>query len=335
MGASYSTFPPSGKTGGKFQNAIIDWLDFTYIPKNLEDDIEIANLRDYLTTIFGCPISLEPRHRQFRRFDRSWTVRAHHSIDQVTDVAIFASGDARVDFRNILSITGHGCSIVKKWEVMYCMLQDKDARITRVDIAIDIMDKSITYEQIVDLYDAGGFNTAGNTPLCYEHKSGKRGDRSSHGRTFEIGKRKNGKMVRCYEKGKQLGLHELMHWIRIELELRAKDRTIPHEVLIHTNQYFAGAHKALAQFVKEASEIIKTHRAKSNSDVKKSIENIKRTYGKHINQLLETHFESVDEFIKSVRVLAVPKKLYSTVVVEAMHGEHDKSPPHSTHPKEI
>lgn len=42
------------------------------------------------------------------------------------------------------------------------------------------------------------------------------------GRTFYVGRRENGKLLRVYEKGKQLGA-ENSPWVRIELELHNKD----------------------------------------------------------------------------------------------------------------
>lgn len=49
-----------------------------------------------------------------------------------------------------------------------------------------------------------------------------------YGRTLEIGRRENGKMLRAYEKGLQLAPGSTAtKWTRFEVELRRKDRDIP------------------------------------------------------------------------------------------------------------
>ena len=53
-------------------------------------------------------------------------------------------------------------------------------------------------------------------------------------------KTENGKLMRIYEKGKQLG-DATSPWVRWELELHNKSRVIPFDVLTAPGQYVAGA----------------------------------------------------------------------------------------------
>ena len=54
-----------------------------------------------------------------------------------------------------------------------------------------------------NFYLTGQFNAGGNKPSCSQQGNWIEADGS--GRTFYVGKRKNGKLLRVYEKGKQLG----------------------------------------------------------------------------------------------------------------------------------
>ena len=74
------------------------------------------------------------------------------------------------------------------------------------------------------------------------------------GRTFEVGKRKNGKMIRIYEKGNQLG-DPNSPWVRWEIELHNKQRELPWDVLINPGPYIAGAYPCTRWVSDEASRI--------------------------------------------------------------------------------
>ena len=67
-----------------------------------------------------------------------------------------------------------------------------------------------------------------------------------------------GRLLRIYEKGKQLG-DPLSPWVRWELELHNKDRTIPLDVLIRPGHYLAGGYPCLS-WICESQDRIKTTR---------------------------------------------------------------------------
>jgi len=76
----------------------------------------------------------------------------------------------------------------------------------------------------VEQYYNNQFNGGGNRPSC-----GQRGNwlfPDGNGRTFYVGKRKNGKLIRIYEKGKQLG-DPNSPWVRWEVEQHNRQREIP------------------------------------------------------------------------------------------------------------
>ncbi len=83
-------------------------------------------------------------------------------------------------------------------------------------------------------------------------ESGTAHARGCGGTTLEIGRRVNGKLVRAYEKGRQLGNVD-SEWVRVEIQFGNKDRVIPHEIVLKTDHYFVGAHKALEPFIDVAA----------------------------------------------------------------------------------
>ena len=69
-----------------------------------------------------------------------------------------------------------------------------------------------------------------------------------------VGSRKNGKIMRCYEKGKQLG-DKKSKWFRSELEIHGKKRVIPFDILTKPTSYFIAAYP----YNKELIDAAKKH----------------------------------------------------------------------------
>jgi phage replication initiation protein len=143
----------------------------------------------------------------------------------------------------LLSIPGDGCALVPDWARLVLFLQsDLNARITRWDGAVDDLQGTHPVDEAVGLYLAGEFNGGGRKPSCDQKGNWIAPDGS--GRTFYVGKRQNGKLLRVYEKGKQLG-DATSPWVRWEVELHNVDRAIPWEVIVEPAKYIAGAYPAL------------------------------------------------------------------------------------------
>jgi phage replication initiation protein len=88
------------------------------------------------------------------------------------------------------------------------------------------------------------------------------------GLSFYVGSRTSGKLLRVYEKGKQLGgaASELFpDWVRSELELHNEGRVIPLGILINPGPYLAGAYPALAWVDDEQSRIATKQKRSSSS----------------------------------------------------------------------
>ncbi|SUO93467.1 replication initiation factor domain-containing protein [Suttonella ornithocola] len=115
-------------------------------------------------------------------------------------------------------------------------------RYTRVDIAHDFLGGKYTVDDALKAYYAGGFTTAFTRP-----KIRKEGDDwfndTSNGRTLYIGTRQSSRLLRFYEKGKQLKMQD-SPWVRCELELRSRDIIIPKDIVIHAGDYLCASYPA-------------------------------------------------------------------------------------------
>ncbi len=126
------------------------------------------------------------------------------------------------------------------------------------------------------------------------------------GRTLYIGTRAH-KLLRCYEKGKQLG-HPDSPWCRVELELRGKNHVIPWETLDVPGQYLAGAYPCLA-FLSAVQSKIKMCQKAAAMSVDVMTSNASRLSGKAINVLMQLHDEDAATVVEKLRRDGIPKRL--------------------------
>jgi phage replication initiation protein len=245
-----TSIPPSGNTGGKFKLHINSSegesfiirpqrngnAELIFIPQPSENTIPFSAITDYLNCTFRFDPKVESLPKLFQDFfmvlgvkfapaiDRGRGLHGYkHSYNLGNSNAMFAlGGQAGTAF---LSLPGEACSLVKDWQLVKQFLEGTlKAKITRWDGAVDDIDGFNTVNNSVELYLSGAFNAGGNKPSC--NLNGNWIEPDGKGRTFYVGKRKNGKLLRVYEKGMQLGtLWD--PWVRWEVELHNKDRIIP------------------------------------------------------------------------------------------------------------
>jgi phage replication initiation protein len=156
--------------------------------------------------------------------------------------------------------------------------------LTRVDLAHDCFEGDYVSVDIADRwFDEDGFTCAYRPPSHEYRGNWKRPD--GKGRSLYIGKRKNGKLCRVYEKGREQG-DELSEWTRVEVEFRNTGRVIPLDVLLDPSSFFIGAYPCLQLISKEHSpERIACKAKAAHINVDACIGHIKRTYGKHLKVL--------------------------------------------------
>ena len=250
--------------------AHIDWIAFTIKYHKFHTTIEY--LKVFLENLFMIPAGAWLDMRT------GWN--GYETKIKLGQSGILAyGGDSQKNTIHI-EINGSGCGLVNDWSTVAAIGEDQEWKITRSDLAYDDF-KGVTVN--IDLakkwYLDGLFTNSRRPPkakLIDDFDSGE-------GKTFYIGNRKNGKLLRVYEKGKALG-DPKSPWCRAEVELRAKDRVIPWEVLYKAGQYLAGSYKAF-NFVSIKQCKLKTNKKTTAIKYESMVRWLRRAAGKGINAM--------------------------------------------------
>lgn len=292
------------------QIAFIDWITVSFHvatinPKFIrtgQDDEEymemcrsaVMDLTPSLMSIFGKKYHITKQFQKGRNFYQ-------YSFDIGEGLGFVCIGGQR----NTVSITvsGNGLSMAQNgWEFqLFSFLENAQrGKITRIDLAHDdIKGEYLNVYELDKLESAGGFHCGGARSSVRHDGNWKYKDPNNQGLTLYIGNRASGKMMRAYEKGKQLG-ESNSKWTRVEVEYKSADRNIPFDVLLNPSAYFMGAYpcfETLFQF--ETSEKIKTKRKTVEVTLEHSFEVIKKQFGKYF-----AYFKKVlplEEVIERVR----------------------------------
>ena len=213
-------------------------------------------------------------------------------------------GSGNRALRARFDLSGKGCSAVRNWHALAAFVASHFAyTLTRIDLACDLIEGQYGVEDCVSWYGQGDFGSGGRMP-----RHSLVGDwlAPRHGRTFEVGRRANGKMLRVYEKGRQLGDSE-SPWTRFEVEFRNIDRDLILDMLTDCDRYFAGAYKCLARVISAAPSKIATHQKEGQITLEALMNHARESYGKcvHVMRLHMTDAETLD----FLTVNGVPKRL--------------------------
>jgi len=293
-----------------------DWLAFSFTPAEGERD-SIAQLLAQLASLLGLPcISAVCKGRGWN----GYTTR--HDLTDGKDVSLglIASGGKRQRGTIHVELNAHACALVNDFQAFAAWGESLQARITRVDLAHDDLEGQIfTMEKMVDWYRQGEFNCGGRQP---SHKVA--GDwfveGSPSGRTLYIGKRVNGKMLRIYEKGKELG-DTTSPWVRVELEIHGKNRIIPWESITRPGNYLAGSFKCL-NFLSVVQEKIKTITKAVTISYARAVEHARRGVGKLINVMMKVEGGDAFQVISELKRDGYPERLknYADFLPQAFAG---------------
>lgn len=225
--------------------AIIDWVSFTFkrytfmdsyvgLPEDQIDDICIYQMGECLDSIFGFKVG--KKRKNGKNFYESCFELTNHEGVIVGDLCIGGQANSI-----LVMVSGQGCLMGDYgWqERLYEFLRNaKGGKITRLDLAHDDLDG--TYLDIDDLNEresAGEFYYFGKPARVTWYGDWKYMDRDKLGRTLQIGCRSSDKLLRAYEKGKQLGSAD-SDWLRLEVELKAKHTHIPFDAILNPSDYF-------------------------------------------------------------------------------------------------
>jgi phage replication initiation protein len=226
------------------------------------------------------------------------------SLDGRTNYGFIAHGGESQNDSIHVEINAQGCASITCWEEIAEWGSSRNAVITRLDLAHDdFHGVEITIGVALEWVKNGLFKQNGRPPkarLIDDLESGK-------GKSLYVGARKNGKLLRIYEKGKQLG-DQLSNWVRVELELHNKSRIIPWEALTKPGQYLVGAYPCLA-YLSAVQCKVRTIRKAAKITLTAATLHLKNNYGKLVDLLMTVHHEDAEAVISAIRREGVPKKL--------------------------
>lgn len=286
--------------------AKVDWLNATFDAPPMSVEGVVA----FLGCCFGNRPTTAKLDGGLFGFNERWKLSVYLGGVMVEVGAIAKGGEAQRG-RWMLQLTGKGCGMVEDWDSVRELLEGFKAKITRVDLAVDFLDGAHTVDDAVDMVDAGEFTSNGRKP-----STSVAGDwlDQVHGRTLYVGKAQNGKMLRVYEKGKQLG-DLSSEWVRFEVQLGNRDRVIPFDTLTDSDKFFAGAYPALAALIDAAAEAIPTTQTETLTNLGHLLYHLKRCYGKALHQAGAIALATDTNLVDEMRVIGIPRRLDPAGVV--------------------
>lgn len=261
--------------------AHIDWFAFTVTPPKGESPVWLARaLLQFL------PVSA------FVPTGKGWNgYKERHTIEGLGggNIGLLAFGGDSQRGSVHVELNAQGCALIFDWSAIQTWGEQHNATITRVDLAHDDQTgETVSVDIGLQWKAAGQFIVNGRPAKARLFDDLGSGD----GRTFYVGQRANGKMLRIYEKGKQLG-DPVNPWVRVEVELRNKNRLIPWDALTRPGVYLAGAYPCLA-YLSTVQEKIKTIGKAVEISFNVAVANLRQTGGKMINLMMEA--QSGDAF---------------------------------------
>lgn len=289
-----------------FLPAITDWLNvvFPFFPLDSELDSFFARFSEMTGYVFGGMTDQKHGMHGWKKsfcFDRA-------------GVRFAFGGQCNTA---LLSFPGEGCSLIVDWRALTNFLQNElHGHITRWDGAVDDFEGKHSVDDAVELYKLGAFKSGGREPKPKQHGNWITPD--DLGRTFEVGTRKNGKLIRIYEKGKQLG-DLTSPWVRWEVEFHAKDRLIPWDVLLQPGEYVAGAYPCMT-WVSEQASHINTIKAQDQIIYERLIQVAATAYGFLINVMMLRE-GSAERVVELLRRQGVPRRLAFTNDYRRIKGD--------------
>lgn len=216
--------------------------------------------------------------------------------------AKFAYGDQG----GIISLPGEACTLVPDWYALIALGRDRlKGSISRWDGAVDSYNGDFSVDLAYQYYHEKKFNAGGRNP--HIEKRGNWDEPDGKGRTLYIGKRENGKMLRVYEKGMQLGCPN-HPWVRWEVEYHNASRIIPWEVLLEPGKYLVGAYPKALCWVQEEMQRIRTIQKTGEISYDVLIHHAANGYGKLINVMLKVE-GSAEKVIEKLIREGIPTRL--------------------------
>lgn len=275
--------------------ALIDWLAFTLKPAQGGDESGYRWICGELARCFSVDVKGIERQKTGAS---GYANRALFSGGHILWGGNSQRGTIHV------SLSGEGCARIDDWMRIADWLETHGATLKRVDLAYDDFTcETISIETFRTWYQEGKFGSGGRQPeaqLVDDLGSGK-------GSTFYVGRRRNGKLFRGYEKGKQLG-DPTSRWVRAECEWRNKGRVLPYDMLRRPGQYLAGAYPCL-HFLNAVQSKVRTVVKAAKIVFDRALDNARQQVGKLVNLALSVFQGDYAEVVERLRRDGIPKRI--------------------------
>lgn len=290
------------------QFAFIDQLTFVLDKKSfarlfeqqneqVDDEGIVINAAFWLREIFGFTIS-HNREKSANFYSSSYNIGNH----EISYGLVCIGGGLNQSNENTICIelTATGLqAALNGWEhrlYRFSQMQEVTGfRYTRVDLAVDFLSGEYTVDDALKAYYSGNFNNSIVPPRI--RKEGDDWDNpTQNGRTLYIGTRESSRLLRFYEKGKQLG-DKCSPWVRAELEMRNRDLIIPLDIVIHAGDYYFAQYPELGRIYQtifskqtEVSRKVQSNKIKQRimqMNVEHVIKYLRQQASRAINYLIE------------------------------------------------
>lgn len=297
--------PPSSNTGGKYPS----------MTGALRPRTKIDALSFTARGPLNGPVDALQSLYKGRKFDvvnrkAGWLGFASSALLTVDEaqVGLLAWGGQAQRGSIYASLMGTGCALADDLAPLIDLSETNEWPLRRLDIAADFTDGTVSIGTMIDAYERGGFLRGGRRPKL---DSAGPADGSSRGRTLYVGNRENDMFCRGYEKGcKELAdlVRELgpeaesahlmvdgvyvdpMKWFRVELELKAKKRPIPYDVVQRRDEYFAGSYPYLSEILPSVEpQHILTAQKQGRMALDLALAHIRRQWGSTLFTALMVH----------------------------------------------
>jgi phage replication initiation protein len=287
----------------KGKTAHIDWFACTL---NVLDKTSYAD--EQLFFISELLRFLAIKESQLVETDKGWfgytDMAKIMSPDGLVNYGLIAYGGESQKGSIHVEVNAQGCAAVVCWEEIAEWGEKRNAVITRLDLAHDdFTGDEITIGVALDWYREGRFDQNGRPPKA-QHIDDLG---SGSGRTLYVGNRKSGKLLRVYEKGKQLG-DTSSRWTRVEVELRNKGRVIPWGALTRPGHFLAGSFPCLA-YLSAIQEKVRTLAKAAQTTLTVATNHLQKSGGKLVDLLMNIHNENAVAVVQRIRGEGIPRRL--------------------------
>lgn len=285
---------PQPKSNGNASAAIVDYLNCSFPFSERES---LADFFHQLLAILGDAFG-PVINRGCGKYGYQ------HSFKLGESKALFAyGGNGATGF---LSFSGESCHQITDWaHLVHYLSNIRKAHITRWDGAYDDFEGVHSVNDALHMYQEGLFTNGGRNPLM--DNRGNWIEPDGRGRTLYIGSSDNGKLLRVYEKGMQLGI-PWHPWVRWECQLGSTDRIIPWEAVLEPGKYLAGCYPKALGWISEEQSRIRTLQKTASISYESLSHWCSVAYGKHIDLMLQVE-GSAEKVVEKLRRSGLPARL--------------------------